>query len=80
MLETNSETYLCVVLDYRLSFEDHLKIILNKVNKTIQVFRKLQSILPRSPLLAIYKGFIRPHLGYGDIIYDQAYNALFHQN
>ena len=80
MLETNSETYLCVVLDYRLSFEDHLKIILNKVNKTIQVFRKLQNVLPRSPLLAIYKGFIRPHLDYGDIIYDQAYKASFHQN
>ena len=31
------------------------------------------------PLLTIYKSFIRPHLDYGDIIYDQAYTALFHQ-
>ena len=23
--------------------------------------------------------FIRPHLDYGDIIYDQAYNLSFHQ-
>ena len=30
-------------------------------------------------MLAIYKSFIRPHLDYGDIIYDQAYNVLFHQ-
>ena len=30
-------------------------------------------------LLTIYKPFIRPHLDYGDIIYDQAYNASFHQ-
>ena len=35
--------------------------------------------MPRSPLLTIYKSFIRPHLDYGDIIYDQAYNAYFHQ-
>ena len=31
------------------------------------------------PLLTIYKSFIRPPLDYGDIIYDQAYTALFHQ-
>ena len=30
-------------------------------------------------LLTIYKCFIRPHLNYGDITYDQAYNLPFHQ-
>ena len=54
-------------------------MILNKVNKTIGLLRKLHDILPRSALLTIYKSFIRPHLDYGDIIYDQAYNASFHQ-
>ena len=77
--ETNSQKHLGVVLDNRLSFEDHLKMILNKVNKTIGLLRKLHNILPRSALLIIYKSFIRPHLDYGDIIYDQAYNASFHQ-
>ena len=33
----------------------------------------------RQPLLTIYKSFIRPHLDYGDTIYDQAYTASFHQ-
>ena len=37
----------------------------------------MQNILPRSALLTIYKSFIRPHLDYGDIIYEQAYNASF---
>ena len=77
--ETNSQKHLGVVLDHRLSFEDHLKMILNKVNKTIGLLRKLQNILPKSALLTIYKSFIRPHFDYGDIIYDQAYNASFHQ-
>ena len=27
----------------------------------------------------MYKSFIRPHLDYGDIIYDQSYNTSFHQ-
>ena len=77
--ETNSQKHLGVVLDNRLSFEDHLKMILNKVNKTIGLLRKLHNILPRSALLIIYKNFIRPHLDYGYIIYEQAYNASFHQ-
>ena len=77
--ETNSKKPLGVVLDNRLSFDDHLKMILNNVNKTIGLLRKLQNILPRSTLLTTYKSFIRPHLDYGDIIYNQAYNVSFHQ-
>ena len=79
VLEINSQKHLGVVLDNRLSFEDHLTMILNKVNKTIGLLRELQNILPRSTLLTICKSFIRSHLDYSDIIYDQAYNALFHQ-
>ena len=30
-------------------------------------------------LLTICKSFIRPHLDYGDITYDQAYTVSFHQ-
>ena len=37
-------------------------------------------ILPSLVSLAIYKPFIRPHLDYGDIIYDPKYNTKFHQN
>ena len=54
-------------------------MILNKVNETIGLLCKLHNILPRSALLIIYKSFIRPHLDYGNIIYDKAYNASFHQ-
>ena len=41
--ETNSQKHLGVVLDNHLSFEDHLKMILNKVNKTLGLLRKLQT-------------------------------------
>ena len=40
---------------------------------------KITKHSPRSSLLTIYKSFIRPHLDYGDIIYDKAYNASFEQ-
>ena len=35
-------------------------------------------MLPRKALLTIYKSFIRPHFDYGDLVYDQLYNYLFH--
>ena len=31
--------------------------------------------LPRSSILTIYKSFVRPHLDYGDVIYDQPNNS-----
>ena len=31
-------------------------------------------------MITIFKSFIRPHLDYGDIIYDRAFNTSFHQN
>ena len=65
-------------LDSKLDFQEHLNKIFNKVNKAIGLLRKLHHILPRTFLLQIYKCFIRPHLDYGDIIYDQAYYASFH--
>ena len=55
-------------------------MVQRNVNKTIGLLRKLQNILPRQSLITIYKSFIRPHLDYGDIIYDRAYNSSFHQN
>ena len=41
--------------------------------------RKLQKTLPRPALMTMYKAFVRSHLDYGDIIYDEAYNETFHQ-
>ena len=74
-----SQKHLKLLLDNKLNFQEHLKNILNKVNKTIGLLRKPQNILPREPLLTIYKLFVRPHLDYGNVIYDQHYNNSFHQ-
>ena len=57
----------------------NLKVITTKVNVTIGLIRKLQNILPRLALMTIFKAFVRPHLQYGDVIYDEAYRETFHQ-
>ena len=55
-------------LDSKLDFKEHIQNVLNMVNKTIGLLRKLQKNVPRPPLRTIYKSFIRPDLDYGDII------------
>ena len=74
-----SQKHLGLILDTNLNFLEHLNNILNKINKNIGLLRKLQNILPLESLLTIYKSFVRPHLDYGDVIYDQHYNNSFHQ-
>ena len=61
-----------VILDVKLTFEEQLKNVFMKTNKTIKLLRKLSNLLPRQALITIYKAFVRPHLDYGDVLYDQA--------
>ena len=68
--QVKSPVHLGVILDVKLTFEEHLKIIFNKINKTIGLLRKLSNLLPRQALVTIYKAFVRPRLDYGDVLYD----------
>ena len=72
----SSQKHLGMILDTKLNFQEHIKSIITKVNKTIRLLRKLQNL--RS-LLTICKSFVRPHLDYDDVIYDQSYNNTFYQ-
>ena len=60
-------------LGTNLDFQEHVKGIFSNVNKVIGL------LLPRPRLLTICKSFIRPHLDYGNVIYAQIYNTVFHQ-
>ena len=74
-----SQKHIGIYLDTKLNFQEHLNNVLSKVNKTTGLLSLLQAFLPRQFLVTVYKTFIRPHLDYGDIIYDQTYNDSFHQ-
>ena len=51
--------------------------MLIKTYKIIGLIRKVPPIILRAALLTIYKSFLRPHLDYGDVIYDRAFNESF---
>ena len=73
---TSSHKHLGIILDNQLKFDDHIKMVFRKISKTIGLLRKLHNFLPRAALITIYKGFIRHHLDYVDILCDQAYNVF----
>ena len=70
--QVNFQTHLGVILDVKLTFEEHLKNVFNKTSKRIGLLNKLFNLLPRQALATICKAFIRTHLDYGDVLYDQA--------
>ena len=74
--QTNSQKNFGIQLDKKLNFEEYLNKFESKVNKTIGIIRKLQNVLPRSTLTT-YNSIIRPHLDYGNIIYDKEFNESF---
>jgi len=70
----DSQKHLGLILDSRLSFAPHLEEKMSKANQGIGLINRLRAFLPRHSLLNIYKVFVRPHLDYGDIIYDNPGN------
>ena len=76
---TTIHTHLGMIIDSKLSFDEHLKSVLKKISETVDLLRKFQGILPRTSIITIYKSFARSHLDYGDIIYDQTFNESFSQ-
>ena len=75
----SSQRHLSHILDTPFAFDERIRSITSKVNKSMGLLQKLVNCLPRSFLITIYKSFVRPHLDYGDVIFDNAYNNSFQQ-
>ena len=69
---SSCQKHLGIYLDERLNFSN-----ISKANKGTGILRKLHYVLPRNSLITIYKSFIRPHLDYDAIIFDQPENEIF---
>ena len=83
----NSPVQLCeshkqlgIILDKHLNFHVHIAEKIKICNKLIGTIKHLSFHLPSKSLLTIYKSFVRPHLDYGDIIYDNPENEALINN
>ena len=77
--QTQYQKHLGVYLDMKLTFKLHIKEKISKAMKGTCIIKKLSNVLPRKSLITIYKSFVRSHLDYGDLIYDQPNNEIFCQ-
>ena len=50
-----------------------------KAMQGVGVIRKLSKILPQNSLITIYNAFVRPHLDYDNVLYDQPNNESLSQ-
>ena len=71
------QKHLGINLHKKLNFKIHVETVSCKVNKGISIIKKLRHALPRRSLVAVYKACLRPHIDYGDVIYDQLSNESF---
>ena len=79
MASCETHKHLGLLLDKRLAFDHYVEEIILRANKSIGLITKLHRYLSRNSLLTIHKVFIRPHLDYGDVVYDYPGNASFAQ-
>ena len=61
--------HLGMILDKRLSFENHIVEKIAKANQGIGIMKQLYRFVPRNTLEVVYKLYVRPHLDYGDVMF-----------
>ena len=60
-----------MILDSKLTFLDYIRESIVKARRGIGIIRFLSTYVARDVLDQIYKFYVRPHLDYGDIIYQK---------
>ena len=73
----DSQKHLGLVLDSKLTFNEHIESKITKCNKIIGLMKELSQFVSKKSLLTIYKSFVRPNLDYADIIHDKPWNESF---
>ena len=64
--------YLGVILDPKLTFDNHVRKCISTSSHKLSILRKVRPMLTRSAALRIYKAMILPLLEYGDVLYGGA--------
>ena len=64
--------YLGILIDYNLSWKQHINYIALKISKTVGIIAKLRHYVPFHTLMNIYKSLIQPYLSYGVVAWGYA--------
>ena len=77
VLTSSCQKHLVLVLDSKLSFNEHVNQKMNKCNIILGLMQRLSLTLSRKQVFTIYKPFARSHLDNAYIIYDKPFNDAF---
>ena len=64
-------SFFCIFRDARLTFGEHLKVSTTKVNKTVELLRKLAKKFAKTGINDYIQRFCESTSRYGDVIYDE---------
>ena len=63
--------YLGVLIDHKLSWNNHINTILLKISRTVGLLSKLRHFVPLNTLVSIYRSLIAPYIRYGLVAWGQ---------
>ena len=61
--------YLGIILDDKLSFQPHIKLLEGKLSRSLGILRKVKPFLSTSCMLQLYYSFFHSHLQYGILLW-----------
>ena len=67
--------YLRVQINSQLTFNSHIRMIENKISKSIEIIIKLKSFLPPTALLESYYVLVHPHVLCGLLLWGTTYTS-----
>ena len=67
--------HLGMILDVKLSFVSHIENKLTKAKQELGIMKQVKRIVTPHTLEQYYKMWVRPHLEYGDLVFDKADQA-----
>ena len=68
VVKVGKHKHLRIILDLKMSFASHIKVVILKCRRGIRMIKFLPTYLPRKTLEELYKLYVRPYLDYGGVI------------
>ena len=65
----SSVKFLGIMIDHKLNFRDHIKMIKNKLSKNVGILYKVKSLVPPETLKSLYFSLLYPYLNYCIIVW-----------
>lgn len=73
----NHTKFLGVVINDKLTWDDHIKTILNKASKSIGIIYRIRHNIPSSTLINLYYTLVHPYYEYCNIVWGSNNSTIF---